>query len=381
MSKYQYIIDKIREIYKTPTDFIPLHEPRFIGNEKKYLNDCIDSTFVSSVGKYVTEFEERVAEITGASHGVAVVNGTAALHLSLEVLGVSTGDLVVTQALSFVATANAILYTGASPYFVDIDRERLGMSSQALEEFFKDVEMIDNTPVHKPSGKRVAAIVPMHTFGIPAEIDKLVAIADRYMVPVIEDSAEAMASYYKGKHVGTFGKLGVFSFNGNKIVTSGGGGMIVTNDPELAKKAKHLSTQAKVDHKWEFKHDQLGYNYRCPNLNAALALAQLEQLELFAANKRKTFDLYSEFFKDKEVKLHHPPVDCISNNWLNALLFPSKEERDAFLSESNSSGVMTRPAWNLLNTLDYLKGYGHDELVNSNFIESHLVNIPSSVRI
>lgn len=381
MSHYLNVIDKIREIYGRPEGFIPLHEPCFSGNEKKYLNECIDSTFVSSVGQFVNDLETNICEYTGAGYAVAVVNGTAALHLSLEVAGVQPGDLVITQALSFVATANAVLYAGAEPYFIDVDRESLGMSDTALSRFLDNVECINGQAIHRPSRKRVAAIVPMHTFGNPAKIDKLIELCDPYGIPLIEDAAESLGSFYKGKHTGTFGLMGVFSFNGNKIVTSGGGGMIITNDEQTAKLAKHLSTQAKVNHPWEFRHDQMGYNYRCPNLNAALALAQLEQIESFVSNKEETYRNYKTFFSGLGITLIHPPQDSRPNYWLNAILLSSKAERNAFLKETNENGVMTRPAWTLLNELSYLSQYGHDSLQNSIFIDEHLVNIPSSVRL
>ena len=374
------IIGKIKALYGAERDFIPLHEPQFIGNEKTYLNECIDSTFVSSVGPFVDEFEKRMADYTGAKYAVAVVNGTAALHLSLILAGVEAGDLVVSQSLSFVATANAITYTGAVPHFIDVDRETLGMSPGALERFFADVELKDGKPIHTPSGRRVGAVVPMHTFGFPAKIDLLLQICSSFNVPLIEDAAESLGSIYKGKHTGTFGLLGTYSFNGNKTITCGGGGIIVTNDEKLAKKAKHLSTQAKVPHAWEFSHDELGYNYRCPNINAALACAQLENLETFISNKRATAQVYKEFFSGSPYQFVDEPDNCRSNFWLNAILLENREERDDFLKESNASGVMTRPVWTLLHKMNYLKHSSHDGLKISQEIEDRLVNIPSSVR-
>lgn len=379
MGKFDGVINKIRELYGN--DFIPLHEPRFVGNEKKYLNDCIDSTFVSSVGQYVNDFEQKMKEYTGAKHAIAVVNGTAALHLSLMLAGVNKGDIVVSQALSFVATANAIKYIGATPYFVDVDRQTLGMWPEALQRFFNSVELINGQAVYKPTGQRVAAVVPMHTFGFPAEIDSIIEISNRFNVPVIEDAAESLGSTYKGKHTGTFGLLGTYSFNGNKTITSGGGGIIVTNDDELASKAKHLSTQAKIAHRWEYDHDMLGYNYRCPNLNAALACAQLENLESFIENKRSTAIQYATYFEGTDIEFVIENSSCRSNYWLNAVLLKNKEDRDLFLTETNDNGVMTRPIWTLLHRLNYLSDALHDNLENSIFIENRLVNIPSSVRI
>lgn len=379
MGKFDVVINKVKELYGN--EFIPLHEPRFIGNEKKYLNDCIDSTFVSSVGQYVNDFEQKICEYTGAKHAIAVVNGTAALHLSLMLAGVKPGDIVVSQALSFVATANAIKYIGATPYFIDIDKHTLGMAPSALRRFFEDVELINEDAIYKPTGQRVAAIVPMHTFGFPLEIDSIIDISCRFKVPVIEDAAESLGSIYKGQHTGTFGLLGTYSFNGNKTITCGGGGIIVTNDDDLAKKAKHLSTQAKIPHRWEYDHDMLGYNYRCPNLNAALACAQLENLESFIENKRSTAQQYSAFFSALDIEFIEENQECRSNYWLNAVLLKDRSERDLFLSETNDNGVMTRPIWTLLHRLSYLSDALHDNLENSIFIEDRLVNIPSSVRL
>jgi len=381
MAKYQYVLDKIKSLYGQNRDFIPLHEPLFIGNEKKYLNDCIDSTFVSYLGKYVGRFEKMVADYTGSKHAVAVVNGTSALHLALIVAGVKKDDLVVTQALSFAATANGIMYTGAEPYFIDVDMNNLGMSADALKTFLIDVELVQGEAIYKPSGQRIGAIVPMHTFGFPCEIEKIVELANEFNIPVVEDSAESLGSFKNNQHTGTFGLLGIFSFNGNKSVTSGGGGMIITNDDKLAELAKHLSTQAKMPHKWDYRHDEIGYNYRCPNINAALGCAQMEKLDEYISNKRNTAQEYADFFKDSEINHVHEPADCKSNYWLNAVILPSPKDRDAFLEETNSNGVMTRPIWVLLHRLEYLKNVKHGNLENSIFIEQHLVNIPSSVRL
>jgi len=358
-----------------------LHEPKFVGNEKKYLSDCIDSTFVSSVGKYVDRFEQMMADYTGAKYAVAVVNGTAALHLSLVLAGVKQNDIVVTQSLSFAATANAIEYTGSSPYFVDVDQHTLGMSTKALRTFFESVEMRNGEAIYTPTNQRVGAVVPMHTFGIPLEIDALISICDAHNVQLVEDAAESIGSYYKDQHTGTFGTLGIFSFNGNKTITCGGGGIIVTNDAELAKKAKHLSTQAKIPHRWEYNHDHLGYNYRCPNINAALACAQLEKLDEFIENKRATASEYQAFFSNRDEQFISEPESCLSNYWLNAILLENPADRDTFLAETNDSGVMTRPIWSLLHRLPYMKDAKHGDLKTSIFIEQHLVNIPSSVRL
>lgn len=381
MNSFDPIIDEIKSLYGADRDFIPLHEPLFVGNEKKYLNDCIDSTFVSSVGEYVNRFEKMMVDYTGAKHAIAVVNGTAGLHLALVIAGVQSNDIVVSQAVSFVATANAIAYTGATPYFVDSDLDTLGMSPDALRRFFNQVEMIDGEAIYTPTGQRVAAVVPMHTFGFPVRIDEIKDICDEFGVDLVEDAAESLGSTYKGKHTGTFGAVGVYSFNGNKTITCGGGGILVTNDDALAKKAKHLSTQAKIPHPWEYQHDALGYNYRCPNINAALACAQLENLDRFIDNKRETAARYQSFFENREEKFISEPKDSRSNYWLNAIIFPKAADRDAFLKQTNTNGVMTRPIWSLLNKQNYLPNVLHDALQNSIFIEQHLVNIPSSVRL
>ena len=381
MADYNHIIDHIRELHNTREDILPLHEPRFLGNERKYVMDCIDSTFVSSVGQYVIDFEEKIKAYTGAKYAIAVVNGTAALHLSLILAGVKSNDLVVTQALSFVATANAIKYTGATPYFTDVDRETLGMSPKALRKFLDHVEVRNNIPYYIPTGQKVGAVVPMHTFGFPCEIDVIADLCSDYNIPLIEDAAESLGSIYKERHTGTFGLLGAYSFNGNKTITSGAGGIIVTNDDTLGPLAKHLSTQAKQPHKWEYKHDMLGYNYRCPNLNAALACAQLEKLEDFIADKRELAGKYKVFFQSENIAFIEEPEHTRSNYWLNAILMESKEERDLFLQVTNDAGVMTRPVWALLHRLEYLKDSMHDSLENSLYIEERLVNIQSSVRI
>ena len=378
---YTDVISFIRETYKNPKDFIPLHEPRFIGNEKKYVMDTIESTFVSSVGKYVDRFEELIQEYTGAKYAIAVVNGTAALHMGLMLAGVKKDDLVITQALSFIATCNAISYIGAEPVFVDVDKQRLGMSADSLKMFLKNVTLINGQAIHEPTGKRVAACVPMHTFGLPVEIDTIVTLCNEYNIPVVEDAAESLGSTYKRQQTGTFGLLGTFSFNGNKTITCGGGGIIVTNNDELGKLAKHLTTQAKVPHRWEYVHDHIGYNYRCPNLNAALACAQLEQLDTFLDNKRITANKYKKFFNNTSIEFIEEPNDSKSNYWLNAILLPSHEERNAFLTETNDSGIMTRPIWALMHRLEMFKNCMHDGLLNSLDIENRLVNIPSSVRL
>lgn len=379
---YSDIVAFIRNYYNEPNAFIPLHEPRFIGNDRKYVLDAIDSTFVSSVGKYVDRFEEMVKDYTGSKYAVATVNGTAALHMSLLLAGVKANELVITQALSFIATCNAISYIGAEPVFVDIDEKNLGLSTDALTDFLTTECIVKNgNCYHQKSGKRIAAVVPMHTFGHPVAIDAMLEICNQYNIPLIEDSAESMGSFYKGKHTGTFGQFGAFSFNGNKTITCGGGGVIVTNNENDAKLAKHLTTQAKIPHRWNFEHDHIGYNYRMPNLNAALACAQIELLDAFLENKRKLAVQYAIFFKELPVKFVEEPMYAKSNYWLNALLFENKNQRDEFLTYSNDNQVMTRPAWQLMHRLEMFKTAICGSLAVSEKVADTLVNLPSSVLV
>lgn len=377
---YSKFIYFVKEVYNTD-EFIPLHEPRFIGNEKKYLNECIDSTFVSSVGKFVDLFEENIAKYTGAEHAIACVNGTAALHIALILSNVKQNDEVITQPLTFIATPNAISYTGAKPIFIDVDKDTLGLSPEKLEKFLSEETYFDDLGFchNKKTEKIIKACIPMHTFGHPTRIDEIKSICDRYNITLIEDAAESLGSYYKGKHTGTFGKLGTLSFNGNKTITTGGGGMILTNDAELAKKAKHLTTQAKVPHKWEYVHDFVGYNYRLPNINAALGVAQLEQLPEFIKKKRELAGSYKNFFKDTEVKFISEPESSKSNYWLNFILLKNRTERDIFLKQTNENGVMTRPVWELMNRLEMFKNCQVENIENAEWLADRVVNIPSSV--
>ncbi len=379
--KFVQILDFVRDLYKQPEGFIPLHAPLFNGNEKKYLNECIDTTYVSSVGKFVDKFEDEIAQFTGASKAVSCVNGTNALHLALQLVGVESNTEVITQPLTFIATANAISYCGASPVFLDVDIDTMGLSPNSLKKWLEEntiQKASDKQTINKITGKRIAACVPMHTFGHPCRIDQIVEICNEYNIPVVEDAAESLGSYYKGKHTGLFGRIGVLSFNGNKVLTTGGGGMLLFTDELLAAKAKHLTTQAKIPHPWEFTHDSIGYNYRMPNINAALGLAQLEQLPLFLQSKRTIADAYKSFFLQMGIKFFEEPTSSISNYWLNAILFDNKEERNAFLKYSNENKVMTRPAWTLMNELDMFKGCETDNLINAKAIANTLVNIPSS---
>ncbi|MEA3315148.1 MAG: LegC family aminotransferase, partial [Campylobacterota bacterium] len=355
-------------------EFIPLHEPRFIGNEKKYLNDCIDSTFVSSVGKYVDKFEEEFAKKVGSRYAIATVNGTSALHISLLLANVQKDDEVITQPLTFIATCNAIDYCGAKPIFVDVDKSTMGMSPKSLKNFLEKNCIIKNKQcINKTTKKIIKACIPMHTFGHPCKIDKISKICKKWNITLVEDSAESLGSYYTSnnitKHTGTFGKVGAFSFNGNKIITSGGGGVIVTDDENLAKRAKHLTTTAKVPHKFEYVHNEIGFNYRMPNLNAALLVAQLEQLDNFIKNKKELALKYEEFFKNKKgIKFIKEPKNSNSNYWLQALLFKDKKQRDIFLKFTNKNGVMTRPIWKLMNELDMFKYSQKSNLKNSKYL-------------
>ncbi len=376
----QKLVNFIQKLYNTK-EFIPLHEPRFIGNEKKYLNDCIDSTFVSSVGKYVDMFEEQFAKKVGSKYAIATVNGTSALHIALLLSDVTCDDEVITQSLTFVATCNAIDYIGAKSVFVDVDLDTMGLSPKSLKEFLEqNCEIIDNQCINKTTKKIIKACVPMHTFGHSCKIQEIKDICDTWYISLVEDSAESLGTTYKGKHTGTFGKLGAFSFNGNKIITSGGGGVIVTDDENLAKRAKYLTTTAKVPHKWEYVHDEIAYNYRMPNLNASLLVAQLEQLDGFVKSKRDLASKYTEFFKDDEnIDFVQEPKDSKSNYWLQAVIVKDVAKRDEFLDYTNKNGIMTRPIWKLMNELDMFKDCQCGDLTNAKYLEQRVVNITSSV--
>lgn len=377
----QPLIDFIRTTFNS-TEFIPLHEPRFLGNEKKYLNECIDSTFVSSVGKFVDQFEQMFADFVGAKHAIAAMNGTAALHIALKLAGVEENTEVITQPLTFIATANAISYCGAQPVFVDVDRDTLGLSPQALEAFLQQHAEINNSQcINKTSGKVIQACLPMHTFGHPCRIDEIAAICQQWHIELVEDAAESLGSYYQGQHTGTFGKLAAFSFNGNKVITSGGGGVIVTNDDALAQRAKHITTTAKVPHPYEYVHDEIGYNYRLPNLNAALLVAQMEQLEGFLKSKRQLAEEYKTFCQANKINWLAEPANSQANYWLQAIILEDAAARDEFLQTSNQQGVMTRPIWRLMNELEMFKHCQHGDLTNAKWLEQRVVNIPSSVRV
>ncbi|VVE49593.1 GDP-perosamine synthase [Pandoraea aquatica] len=378
-ARYLPLIQAVRERF--PGDgFVPLHAPVFGGNEKTYLSECIDSTFVSSVGPFVDRFERMMEEITGSKFAIATMNGTAALHMTLILAGVRDGDEVITQPLTFVATCNAIAYQRAHPIFLDVDRDTLGLSPDAVADFLEShAEMRDGQCFNRGTGRRIRAMVPMHTFGIASRIEKLIEIGERWNIVVIEDAAEAIGSTWKGKALGTFAPLSAFSFNGNKIVTSGGGGCVVTDSPEIARLAKHLTTTAKSPHAWEFSHDQVGYNYRLPNINAALACAQLEQLPGFLAKKRELSRFYADVCQKAGLNFLNEPVGGESNFWLNAVLTEGRDERDALLAYAADEKIMMRPVWQLMTTLPAFRDAQAMAIPNAQWLQDRIVNIPSSV--
>lgn len=379
---YSKLISFIKGVYGT-SDFVPLSVPKFIGNEKKYLEECVDTTFVSSVGKFVDRFEEMVAGYTGAKKAVVCVSGTNALHMAMMLVGVERDDEVLTQALTFIATCNAISYIGAHPVFIDVDRDTMGLSPNSVKAWLEaNAEIKNGVCYNKSTGRRIKCCVPMHTFGHPVHIDELVAVCEEWYIELVEDAAESIGSFYKGRHTGTFGKVGAISFNGNKTITTGGGGMLLFMDEELGNLAKHLTTQAKIPHRWEFRHDHIAYNYRMPNINAALGCAQMEYLEEFVLNKRETAAKYAEFFKDVEnVDLFMEPADCRANYWLNAVILKDKEAQLDFLQQTNDNGVMTRPIWELMSRLSMFENSQNDGLENTVWFADRVVNIPSSVRL
>ena len=398
---FKKTISFIKELYGNQ-EFIPLSIPKFIGNEKKYLNECIDNTFVSSVGKFVDRFENDMAAYTGAKRAVVCVSGTNALHMALMLVGVKRDDEVLTQALTFIATCNALSYIGAYPVFLDVDRSTMGLSPDALKEWLqKNAEVRKNTRINeldkshdfayqedeyacynKNTGRRIKACVPMHTFGHPVRIEEIAALCKEWHIELVEDAAESIGSKYKGQHTGTFGKIGAISFNGNKTITTGGGGMMLFNDEELGAYAKHITTQAKIPHRWEFRHDHIGYNYRMPNINAALGCAQLEHLDEYVADKRATAATYAEYFKNVDgIDFFIEPENAFSNYWLNVVILPDRDKQLEFLQATNDNGVMTRPIWELMNRLPMFEKCENDGLKNTIWFADRVVNIPSSVRL
>ncbi len=371
-------VNLIRSIYGE--GMILLHRPIFEGNERQYLNDCIDSNFVSSVGPKVSEFEQLIAKFTGARYAIATMNGTSSLHISLYLAGVNKNEEVITQALTFIATCNAINYVGAIPVFIDVDRDTMGMSPDSLRTFLMNhTERRGDDIWNKTSNRRIAACVPMHTFGLPCRIEEIAQICNEWGLSLVEDSAESLGSYANGRHTGTFGLCGVISFNGNKIITTGGGGIIITNNEALAKRAKHITTTAKIPHSFEFIHDEIGFNYRLPNLNAALGCAQMEKLEWMLKVKDDVSLKYKEFCIKYSVSMALPLHKDKANNWLNSIILKNKDERDAFLTYTNQIGIMTRPIWRLMSELEMFKHCQHDGLINSHWLADRVVNIPSSV--
>ncbi|NOX49776.1 MAG: LegC family aminotransferase [Gammaproteobacteria bacterium] len=378
---FERFLEFVRSIYGTK-EFIPLHAPVFVGNEKNYLTDTVDSTFVSSVGEYVNQFESSVVDYTDAGYAIATVNGTSALHIALLLAGVKPGNIVITQSFTFVATCNAIRYCGALPAFVDVDLTTLGLSAESLEIYLAaHCEVRDDGCCwSRVDNQVIRACVPMHTYGFPANISEIKTICDRYNITLVEDAAESLGSYSSGMHTGTIGKLAAISFNGNKIITTGGGGMILTADEGLAKKAKHITTTAKVPHSWVFDHDEIGYNYRLPNINAALGVAQMEYLPFFVENKRNLAKLYQQWGKENGLQFMTEPKGTESNYWLNAVITESQSQRDEMLEVTNANQVMTRPAWTPMHRLAMNADCSTSaELDNTEWLYERLVSVPSSV--
>lgn len=372
----------IKNLY-SEYDFIPLHAPVFLGKEKEYLNNCIETTFVSYVGKFVSDFEEAIKKYTGAKNAIAVVNGTVALQIALSAVGVKPDSEVITQALTFVATTNAISHNYAKPIFLDVDKNNLGLSPENLLKWLKENASYDinlKKTINKKSKKIISVVVPVHIFGHPCYIDDIIEIANQFEIAVVEDAAEAIGSFYKNKHAGTFAKIGILSFNGNKTVTTGGGGMILTDDDDLAKYIRHITTTAKVNHPYEFVHDQIAYNFRMPNINAAVGFAQMEYIDFILKNKRETFELYKKFCYENDINIINEPENSKSNFWLNALILDNIVQRNDFLEFSNSQKIQTRAIWRLMNMLDMYKDCQSDNLQNSVYFYERVVNIPSGVR-
>ena len=381
MNRYQEITAFIKTLYPKQ-DMVLLHCPEFLGNEKKYLAECIDTKYVSYIGRFVVDMEKKIMEMTGAKHAVAMVNGTSALHMLLLAVGINTEDEIITQSLSFAATAAAIIHAQATPVFVDVEQSTLGMSPESLKNFLAEyAEIKAGKCFNKKTGKQIKAVIPMHTFGHPVRIDEIKKICEEFSLILIEDAAESLGSFCRERHTGTIGRASILSFNGNKLVTTGGGGMVITDDEVVANRIRYISTTAKCPHRWEFYHDEVGYNLRMPSLNAAIGLAQLEYLDRMLENKRETAHLYQKFFDAIGIKFVTEPDNAKSNYWLNAILFDDQKQRDEFLEYSNDNGVQTRPAWALLHTLPPYRQCQHTETPNAEYIVDRLVNIPSSVRV
>ncbi len=376
------IIAEVQRLFKTEGP-IPLHAPTFFGREKEYLGECIDTTFVSYVGAFVARFDEQVARFTGAKHAIAMTSGTAALHIGLIVSGVVANDEVLVPALTFVATVNPIRYCNAHPIFIDSERETLGMSPESLAYFLEDHSELrdDGYSYNKGTGRRISACIPVHIFGHPCQIEQVTALCEKRNIAVVEDAAESLGSLYRGKHTGTFGKVGILSFNGNKTITTGGGGMLLTDDDAVAARARHLSTTAKRAHKWEFYHDAIGYNYRLPNTSAAIGCAQMESLPIILQKKRELAAEYRTFFATLDIPFIDEPRESQSNFWLNGIILSDRAHRDSFLEYSNRAGVMTRPIWTLMSKLPMFKACQRTSLENAEWLEDRVINLPSSARV
>lgn len=376
-TQWMQFAEQVKKLYGK--DFVPLHEPTFNEKELEYVTDCVKTGWVSSVGAYVTRFEEDLAKFVGVKRVVAVVNGTAALHIALKVAGIETDDEVLIPSLTFIATANAVSYCGAIPHFVDVHEETLGMDPFKLDAYLSEIAEVRNDELfNKQTNRRIKAVVPMHTFGHAVHLDELVELAEKYHLMLVEDAAESLGTYYKGKHTGSFGKVNAMSFNGNKIITTGGGGAILTDDEVLADYAKHLTTTAKVPHKWEYVHDEIGYNYRMPNINAALGCAQLEKLEQFLGQKKALTNKYEELVANLDgVKLFKEPAHSNSNYWLQTLILDESLNRDEVLGFLNEHGVMSRPIWQPMHELEMFKGYPKVDLNVTQYMKFKIINIPS----
>jgi len=379
---YKEFVKFVQELYNTK-ELISLHSPQFKGNEKKYLLETIDSTFVSSVGKFVDQFEQKISEYTGVKYAIATVNGVAALHIALKLAGVKNNSEVITQSLTFVATCNAVRYCGARPIFIDVDKNTLGLSPAKLEDFLhRNAEIRDDGFCwNKTSEKIISACLPMHTFGFPVELNKLKKICDQYNIPIVEDAAESLGSFYNKQHTGSIGELSAISFNGNKIITTGGGGVILTNNNILAKQAKHITTTAKIPHQYEFDHDEIGYNYRLPNLNAALGVAQMEQLPEYLKNKREIAAKYKQWGERHDLQFVTESVNTKANYWLNAVIMKNKQQRNKMLEITNKNDIMTRPVWIPMHKLKINQDCQRDNMCNTEWLSSRVVNVPSSINL
>lgn len=379
------VVAALARVLPPPDGLLPLHEPSFAGREWDYLKECLDTGWVSSVGKFVDRFEQQLAEVAGVRRAVAVVNGTAALHVCLQLVGVERDDEVLVPALTFIATANAVSYCGAHPHFVDSEERSLGLDPARLADHLGEIaELRPAGCFNRRTGRRIKAVVPMHTFGHPVDLDPLAELCRRYRIELVEDAAESLGSYYKGRHTGNAGRVSALSFNGNKVITTGGGGAILTNDEALGQRAKHLTTTARVAHQWSFIHDAVGYNYRLPNINAALGCAQLEQLDGFIAAKRALARSYAAAFAGLPgMRFFTEPDYAASNYWLNVLLLdrPDLARRDAILAATNAAGFMTRPAWTLMHRLPMFAACPRAPLDVAEALEARLINLPSSARL